>query len=88
MEGIQRHLDQSPVPFPETEANIALKLSAVPESIIRIFNRFKEGEITKEMLTAKLDGLFDKGTIYAEPRLQLVCLNSKWIESPKSLQWN
>jgi len=80
---LQRHLDHGPVPFPETdsgveisllkrlfgesEANIALKLSIVPESIDRIFSRFKEGEITKEMLQAKLDALFDKGAIMALP---------------------
>lgn len=80
---LQRHLDQMPVPFPETEtgieisllkqlfdeteANIALKLSAVPESIDRIYGRFREGEITRETLKAKLDGLFDKGAIMAVP---------------------
>jgi len=80
---LQRHLDRMPVPFPETEsgveisllkrlfdeteANIALKLSALPESIDRIFGRFKEGEITKELLKVKLDGLFDKGAIMAVP---------------------
>ncbi len=80
---LQRHLDQSPVPFPETEsgveisllkhlfdeteAKIALKLSAIPESIDRIFGRFKEGKITKEILKAKLDGLLDKGAIYSVP---------------------
>lgn len=80
---LQRHLDHSPVPFPETEsgveisllkrlfdeeeANIALKLSVVPESLDRIYDRFKEGEITKEMLRMKLDGLFDKGAIMALP---------------------
>jgi Na+-translocating ferredoxin:NAD+ oxidoreductase subunit B len=80
---LQRHLDQMPVPFPETEsgveisllkqlfdeaeANIALKLSALPESIDRIYSRFREGEITKEMLREKLDGLFDKGAIMAVP---------------------
>jgi len=80
---LQRHLDRMPVPFPETEsgveisllkrlfdeteASIALKLSALPESIDRIFGRFKEGEITKEMLKVKLDGLFDKGAIMAVP---------------------
>ena len=78
---LQRHLDQMPVPFPETEsgieisllkrlfdeteANIALKLSAVPENLDRIFSRFEEGEITKETLKAKLEGLFDKGAIMA-----------------------
>ena len=76
---LQRHLDQSPVPFPETEsgveisllkhlfdeteAKIALKLSAVPESLDRISSRFKEGEITKETLQEKLDGLAEKGAI-------------------------
>jgi Fe-S-cluster-containing hydrogenase component 2 len=80
---LQRHLDQSPVPFPETEsgveisllkklfdeteASIALKLSAIPESFDRIYGRFKEGEITKEMLQAKLDGLLEKGAIYSLP---------------------
>jgi Pyruvate/2-oxoacid:ferredoxin oxidoreductase delta subunit len=80
---LQRHLDQSPVPFPETEsgveisllkklfdeeeANIALKLSAVLEDIDRIFVRFKEGEITKEMLKAKLEGLAEKGIIRVLP---------------------
>ena len=76
---LQRHLDQSPVPFPETEsgveirllkhlfdeteANIALKLSAVPESLDRIISRFKEGEITKETLQEKLDNLAARGAI-------------------------
>jgi electron transport complex protein RnfB len=78
---LQRHLDQMPVPFPETEsgveisllkklfdeteANIALKLSALPETIDRIFGRFKEGEIIKEILKEKLEGLFEKGAIMA-----------------------
>jgi Pyruvate/2-oxoacid:ferredoxin oxidoreductase delta subunit len=80
---LQRHLDQSPVPFPETEsgveisllkqlfdeteASIALKLSAIPESLGRIYGRFKEGEITKGLLQTKLDGLLEKGAIYAIP---------------------
>ena len=79
---LQRHLDQSPVPFPETEsgveisllkklfeeteAKIALNLSVVPESMDRIFGRFKEGEITREVLQEKLEGLFDKGAIMAQ----------------------
>lgn len=78
---LQRHLDSSPVPFPEsesgveisllkhlfdeTEANIALKLSALPENIDRIFSRFKKGEITKETLKEKLEGLYEKGAISA-----------------------
>ncbi len=78
---LQRHLDQSPVPFPETEsgveisllkklfdeteASIALKLSAVPEPIDRIYGRFKEGEISKETLQKKLGDLIAKGAIYS-----------------------
>ncbi len=80
---LQRHLDNMPVPFPETksgieisllkklfdeeEANIALKLSALPETIDRILSRFKDGEITKDLLTSKLNGLFDKGAIMSVP---------------------
>ena len=80
---LQRHLDNMPVPFPETksgieisllkklfdeeEANIALKLSALPETIGRIHGRFKDGEITKDLLTSKLNGLFDKGAIMSVP---------------------
>ena len=76
---LQRHLDQMPVPFPETksgveisllkqlfdeeEANIALKLSALPETIDKIHGRFKKGDISKELLTSKLKDLFDKGAI-------------------------
>jgi electron transport complex protein RnfB len=76
---LQRHLDHMPVPFPETEsgieisllkrlfdeeeANIALKLSALPESVDKIHGRFKNGEISKDLLKSKLDGLFDKGAI-------------------------
>jgi Pyruvate/2-oxoacid:ferredoxin oxidoreductase delta subunit len=80
---LQLHLDKSPVPFPETksgveikllknlfdeeEARIALQLSALPESLNRIFKRFKKGELTREHLRSKLDGLFDKGAILAVP---------------------
>ncbi len=76
---LQRHLDNMPVPFPETEsgveidllkhlfdeeeAGIALKLSALPDSIDKIHSRFKKGEISKELLKSKLDGLHDKGAI-------------------------
>ncbi|MFC2115892.1 4Fe-4S binding protein [Bacteroidota bacterium] len=76
---LQRHLDYMPVPFPETksgveisllkqlfdeeEAYIALKLSALPETIDKIHGRFKNGELTKDRLTSKLEGLFEKGAI-------------------------
>jgi len=72
-----------PVPFPETESGveisllkqlfdeeeafIALQLSALPESIDRIYARFKDGEITKEHLASKLKVLFDKGAIMSVP---------------------
>ena len=80
---LQRHLDNMPVPFPETksgveisllkqlfdeeEANIALNLSALPETIDKIHSRFKHGDITKDLLTSKLRGLFDKGAIMSTP---------------------
>lgn len=80
---LQRHLDKMPVPFPETgsgveisllkhlfdeeEAWIALQLSALPESVDRILGRFNTGEITRDHLKFKLDGLFDKGAILAVP---------------------
>ena len=76
---LQRHLDKMPVPFPETqsgveisllkqlfdeeEANIALNLSALPESLDKIHARFKRGEVSREKLQSKLKGLFDKGAI-------------------------
>lgn len=80
---LQRHLDKMPVPFPETksgveidllkhlfdeeEAKFALQLSALPEPLDRIHGRFKDGELTKEHLKTRLDGLFDKGAILAVP---------------------
>ena len=76
---LQRHLDNMPVPFPETksgveisllkhlfdeeEAKIALNLSALPESVDKIHARFAKGEISKESLQKTLKGLFDKGAI-------------------------
>jgi Pyruvate/2-oxoacid:ferredoxin oxidoreductase delta subunit len=80
---LQRHLDYMPVPFPETEsgieisllkqlfdeeeAYITLQLSALPETIDKIHGRFKSGEITKDLLTLKLKGLFNKGAILSVP---------------------
>ena len=76
---LQIHLDKSPVPFPETEsgveirllkqlfneeeAGIALKLSAIPETIDRIHERFDRGEISPEKLESILDGLAQKGAV-------------------------
>lgn len=81
---LQQHLDHMPIPFPETksgveirllkhlfseeEANIALKLSALPEPIEKIHRRFKKGEIAREMLVEALEGLFEKGAIMAVHR--------------------
>jgi len=80
---LQRHLDYMPVPFPETksgieisllkqlfdeeEAYITLQLSALPENIDRIHGRFKDGEISKDQLASKLNGLFVKGAILSVP---------------------
>ena len=90
---LQRHLDRMPVPFPETasgveisllkqlfdqeEAYIALQLSAIPETIERIHSRFKEGEISKEHLSSKLKGLFDKGAIMSVPHAKKGRMYSK-----------
>jgi len=90
---LQRHLDNMPIPFPETnsgieisllkrlfdeeEAMIALQLSAVPEPIERIHNRFKEGEITREQLKSRLEGLFEKGAILAVPHIKKGRMYSK-----------
>ena len=78
---LQKHLDHMPVPFPETEsgveirllkhlfneeeAGITLKLSALPEPIEKIHSRFKKGEIAREKLVEILNGLFEKGAIMA-----------------------
>jgi hypothetical protein len=80
---LQRHLDYMPIPFPETksgveisllkklfdeeEAYITLQLSALPESIDKIHGRFKDGEISKDLLASKLNGLFIKGAIMSVP---------------------
>ena len=87
---LQRHLDKMPVPFPETqsgveisllkhlfdeeEANIALNLSALPESVDKIHSRFRQGEITREKLQSILKGLFDKGAIQS---------NQDHVDGPK-----
>lgn len=76
---LQRHLDKMPVPFPETasgieifllkhwfdaeEAWIALHLSALPETVVKIFARFKQGEISKDLLSSSLERLARKGAI-------------------------
>lgn len=80
---LQRHLDASPVPFPETrsgveisflkklftekEAFAALQLSTLPEPLERIHNRFPKGEITKEELQSRLHSLYNKGAILSIP---------------------
>ncbi|RPI46270.1 MAG: 4Fe-4S dicluster domain-containing protein [Bacteroidetes bacterium] len=80
---LQRHLDASPVPFPETgsgveirflkqlftreEAFAALKLSVLPEPLDRIHRRFRKGEITREELETRLRSLHEKGAILCIP---------------------
>jgi len=76
---LQKHLDKMPVGFPETksgveirilkhlfthnEARIALNLSAVPESLERIYRRVGKSEISIKELEEVLDGLVEKGAI-------------------------
>jgi len=90
---LQKHLDHMPVPFPETEsgveirllkhlfseeeARIALNLSALPETIEKIHSRFKKGEISREILISTLDGLFKKGAIMSRPHPERGKLYSK-----------
>lgn len=76
---LQQHLDNMPVGFPATksgveirllkhlftpeEAEIALNLSALPESLERIHRRVKKSGISKEKLEQTLDRLVEKGAI-------------------------
>ncbi|MBM3241630.1 4Fe-4S ferredoxin [Candidatus Poribacteria bacterium] len=77
---LQKHLDNMPVGFPATasgveirllkhlftpeEAEIALNLSAVPETLERIYGRVKNSkDISREELEEILDGLVEKGAI-------------------------
>jgi Pyruvate/2-oxoacid:ferredoxin oxidoreductase delta subunit len=77
---LQRHLDNMPAGFPATEsgveirilkhlftpeeAEIALHLSALPESLERIYRRVKKSrDIPKEELEEMLDSLVEKGVI-------------------------
>ncbi len=73
------HLDQMPIAFPSTEsevelrilrhfftpeeAEIALYLSAMPESADKIYRRVKKTGISRETLEQTLDGLVSKGSI-------------------------
>ena len=76
---LQRHLDEMPVPFPESksgveikllrhlfspeEARIALELSAMPEPLQRIHGRLRKTGISKDELEQILDNLANKGSI-------------------------
>lgn len=76
---LQKHLDNMPVAFPESdsgldikllkhlftpeEAKIALELSAVPEPLERIHKRLKKTGISIEDLEKILDTLTEKGSI-------------------------
>jgi len=82
-----------PVPFPETEsgieirllkhlfdeeeAKIALKLSALPEPIDKIHGRFTKGEITKDHLISRLNLLAQKGAIMASTQAEKDAMFSK-----------
>ena len=76
---LQRHLDSMPIPFPESdsgldikllqhfftpeEAKIALELSALPEPVTRIHKRLKNTGISISDLENTLDKMVDKGSI-------------------------
>jgi Pyruvate/2-oxoacid:ferredoxin oxidoreductase delta subunit len=76
---LQKHIDKMPVGFPATEsgveirilkrlftpeeAQIALALSAIPESVERIHHRLKEKGIDLEELAEKLQRMAEKGAI-------------------------
>ena len=76
---LQRHLDNMPVGFPATEsgveirilerlftpeeAEVALHLSAVPETLERIQSRVETQGVGREKLEKLLDGLVRKGSI-------------------------
>ena len=76
---LQRHIDNMPIAFPESEsgldikllkhfftpeeAKIALELSALPEPLERIYNRLKKTVISIDDLEKTLDNLVEKGSI-------------------------
>ena len=76
---LQQHLDQMPIPFPETtsgvelrflkklftveEAEIALHLSALPESVRKIKKRIKKEIFSEQQLENVLYRMFRKGAI-------------------------
>ncbi len=76
---LQQHIDNMPVPFPESasgldirllrhlftpeEAEIVLELSALPEPLERIYRRLRHTGITIEDLEASLDSLVARGNI-------------------------
>ena len=78
---LQKYLDEAPVGYPatesgvelrvlkhlftEVEAGIALNLSLVPESVEKIYKRFRKDEITPAELETHLDKMAEKGTILA-----------------------
>ncbi len=76
---LQKHIDNMPVAFPESEsgldirllkhlftpeeAEIVLELSALPEPLERIYRRLRHTGISIEDLEAALDRLVDRGNI-------------------------
>jgi len=76
---LQKHLDNMPVGFPATESGVeirllkhlftpeeaetALNISALPESLERIHRRVKKSGMSKENLEQILDRLVEKGAI-------------------------
>ena len=76
---LQRHIDNMPIAFPESEsgldikllkhfftpeeAKIALELSALPEPLERIYKRLKKTGISVDDLEKILENLVEKGSI-------------------------
>ena len=76
---LQRHIDSMPVPYPATqsgvelrllehlftpeEAEVALCVSAISESVEKIHKRLSKSSLSKEDLAGMLDGLVKKGAI-------------------------
>lgn len=77
---LQKYLDRMPVSYPATEsgveirilkhlftpeeARVALQLSMIPESVERIYKRFKKSGMSIEQLENTLDKMVYKGSIF------------------------
>ncbi|MHA2475432.1 MAG: hypothetical protein ACXAES_19610 [Promethearchaeota archaeon] len=81
---LQQHLDKLPVGFPQTdsgveiqilkllftpeEAQIALKLQLIPDTLRTVYRRAKDIIDSKEELRVLLDSLVEKGSIFGKKK--------------------